>query len=221
MRLISFHSKIALFLLIPALGLPQAPAPKTTLTVKGFPGSAPVIQVNGKSYVEVESLARITNSSISFQSNQITFAFASLGANPGANGTDQAARLTKDVLKAGIEELTAIEEWRTAIVSAIQGSAAMTQDWADGYRRNAESKLALASVPVATDPDRSVIQLLRGEFDKMQKLSDKYLALRNNQTYVSPDSVDSDPLNQQVQSCARGLRGLTAGGEFQDVAVCH
>jgi hypothetical protein len=129
--------------------------------------------------------------------------------------------LTKDVLKAGIEAITAIEEWRTAIVNAVENNAPMTQDWADGYRRNADTKLALASVPVVTGGDRDVLLLLRSEFNNMQKLSDKYLALRNSQTYISPDSLDSDPLNQQIQSCARGLAGLSASSQFQDVAACH
>ena len=35
---------------------PQVPQQKTTLTVEGYPGRAPVIQLNGKSYVEIESL---------------------------------------------------------------------------------------------------------------------------------------------------------------------
>jgi len=222
MRSIRFQGDIAaLFLLLPVLGLPQTPAQKTTLAVKGFPGNAPVIQVNGKSYVEIESLARITSSSISFQANQIMFAFASLAASPAPNETGEPARLTKDVLKAVIDETTAIEEWRTAIVNAVQNNFPMTQDWAEGYRRNADSKLALASIPAVTDADRNVLALLRNEFSNMQKVSDKYVAMRSSQTYISGDSPDSDPLNQQVLSCARGLAALTAGSQIQDVAVCH
>jgi hypothetical protein len=211
----------ALFLLMPALAFSQAPGPKTTLAVKGFSGNAPVIQVNGKSYVEIESLARITNSSLTFQANQIVFTFASLAASPAPGQTEPPARLTKDVLKAAIDEITAIEEWRTAIVTAIQNNSPMTQDWIDGYRRNADTKLALASVPVATDPDRTFVALLRNEFNNMQKVSDTYMAMRKSQAYISEDSVNNDPLNQQVQSCAHALAAVTANSQIQDVVACH
>ena len=42
-----------------------------SLTIAGQSGSAKVIQVNGRNYVEVESFARLTNSSLSFNGNQI------------------------------------------------------------------------------------------------------------------------------------------------------
>jgi hypothetical protein len=45
--------------------------------------------------------------------------------------------------------------------------------------------------------------------------------MHNTQTFVSPDSLDSDPLNQQIQNCAHGVASLTASGQFVDVASCH
>jgi hypothetical protein len=40
-------------------------------------------------------------------------------------------------------------------------------------------------------------------------------------THTSADSVENDPLGEQILSCARSLASLPAGGQFQDVAVCH
>ena len=79
----------------------------------------------------------------------------------------------------------------------------------------------LASTTVTTEPDRNLLLLLRSEFNRMQALSDRYVAMHKSQTFVSPDSLDSDPLNQQLQNCAHGLASLTAGGQFVDVASCH
>ena len=210
----------ALFLLLPALGFPQAQQ-KASLTVKGYPGRAPVIQVNGKSYVEIESLARLTNSSISFQANQITLTLPAPVATPVPAQADQPARLSRDFLRAGIAEMAVIGEWRTAIANAIQNNYPVTEDSADSYRRNAASKLELAATTVVTEPDRSVLLLFRNEFDKMRGLSDKYLAIRKSLTYISPDSLDNDPLNQQIQACARGLAALTSSDQLPDVAACH
>jgi hypothetical protein len=42
-----------------------------TLIVAGQPGQAPIVQINGKSYVDIEALARLTNSSVSLKGNEI------------------------------------------------------------------------------------------------------------------------------------------------------
>ena len=222
MRAISFRNRIlALLLLLPELGLSQVSPQKTTLTVKGYPGRAPVIQVGGKSYVEIESLARLTNSSVSFQANQITLTLATSVAIPVVAQTDQPAKLSKGLLQAGIEEMAVIGEWRTAVVNAVQNNNPIAEDGLDGYRRNADSKLAVASTTVVTDADRNVLLFIKNEFNNMQKLSAQYLATRKSLTYIAPDSLDNDPLNQQIQDCAQGLASLTASGQFQDVATCH
>ncbi len=221
MRVPSLRRKIpVLLLLLPALGLSQAPQQKT-LVVDGYPGRAPVVQVNGKSYVEIESLARLTNGALTFQTNQITLKLVPPAANTAPAPTDQPPKLSKGFLQAGIEEMTVIEEWRTVIVKAVQNNNPVTEDVLDGYRRNADSKLAVASTTVATDPDRNVLSFLKNESGNTQKLSAQYLTMRKSLTFISPDSLDNDPLNQQILNCAQGLTALTANGQFQDVATCH
>src|ERR1022692_3917968 len=42
-----------------------------TLIVNGQPGQIPIVQINGKSYVDVDALARLTNSSVSIKGNQV------------------------------------------------------------------------------------------------------------------------------------------------------
>ena len=58
-------------LLAPVFGLSQSPPQSVTVKVNGSSGDARAVQINGKSYVDIESLARITNGSISFHGNQI------------------------------------------------------------------------------------------------------------------------------------------------------
>jgi hypothetical protein len=210
-----------LLLLLPALGLSQASTQKTTLAVDGYPGRAPVIQMSGKSYVEIESLARLTGGSVTFQTNQITLKLSPSVANAAPAQTDQPVKLSTRFLQAGIEEMAVIEEWRTAIVNAVQKNNPVTEDGLDVYRRNADSKLAVASTTAVSDADRSVLSFLKNEFGNTQKLSDRYLAMRKSLTFISPDSLDNDPLNQQILNCAQGVASLTASGQFQDVATCH
>ena len=125
------------------------------------------------------------------------------------------------ILRANIEELTAIREWRVAILNAVQSNSPVTDDLVAGYRRTADTKHALTAAALVTDSDRSGFALLSNEFSKMQTLSDKYLALRKNLTYIAPDSLDKDPLDQQIVSCARGLASFAANREFEDITACH
>ncbi len=191
---------LAAFLLLPDLGLSQAPGHSETLTVKGYSGKVPVLQVNGKSYVEIDSLAHLTGSSITFLANQIILTLPALGGNAATPETDQTAKsgFSREFLRSGIEEMMAIREWRIAIVDAVQNNYPVMDDWVARHRRTAENNLALASTEVVTASDRSAFSLLSNEFSKMQKLSDKYLAMHKSQTYISGNSVDNDPLNQQI-----------------------
>jgi hypothetical protein len=212
---------LAACLLIPRLALSQVPRQSGTLSVNGYPGQVPVIQVNGRSYVDIESLARLTSGSMSFRGKQIILAFPTSAARAAAPETNQPVGFSKEFLRASIEAMTAVREWRIAIVNAVQTSFPLTDDWASGHRRAVDSKLALASAAAATDSDRSGLALLGNEFSKMQALSDKYLALRKSFTYIAPDSLDKDPLDQQILSCAHGLSSFAASGQFEDVPACH
>jgi hypothetical protein len=196
-----------------------------TLVVSGQSGVAPVIQVNGRSYVEVEALARLTNGSLSFKGNQITLTLPAPAA--GAPTTDSSAsqpagsEFSKEFMKAGIEEMSVIREWRSALVNAVQNGYPLTDDLVAAYRGQAATNLRLASVAVSTDSDQNVYQLLSNEFDKMQQLTNKLLAARKNLNYISRDALKDDPLDQQVLACARSLAAIAASGQFQDDGTCH
>lgn len=224
MRSTSFRNiLLATFLLVAGPGLSRMAGQSKTLTVDGYSGQVPVIQVNGKSYVEIESLARLTGSSIAFRASQTILTLPASAANTPTPETNQPAKsgFSKDFLRAGIEEMTVIREWRVALVNAIQNGYPVMDDWVARYRSTANSKLALASTALVTDSDRNGISLLTNEFGNMQKFSDKYLAMHTSRTYIPPDALDNDPLDQQILECARGLAALIVGGQFQDVAACH
>ena len=64
--------------------------------------------------------------------------------------------------------------------------------------------------------------LLQSEMGMIGQLSDRFLALRSNLTYVNPNSLDNDPLDQKILACAQGMAAIAVpGGMFEDVAACH
>jgi hypothetical protein len=128
---------------------------------------------------------------------------------------------SKEFLRAGIEEMSMIREWRSALASAVQNGEPVTENWIAGFRGPAATNLGLASVAASTDSDRNAFLLLTNEFDNMNKLSDRFVAAHEAMHYTSLDALKNDPLDQQVVTCARSLASMTVGGEFVDDPSCH
>jgi hypothetical protein len=217
-------------LIRPGFAVSQSVQQSGTLTVNGHSGEASVIQANGRSYVDVEALARITNGSIRFNGNQITLMLPSpvRGARmtippPRQTGAAPAppAGFSKGFLKAGIEAMAEIREWRSALESAVQYGFPPRDNWINRYSGAAATSISLASAAASTDDDRQGFQLLNNVFNNMQSLSNKMLSARKNMNYIAPDALQNDPLDQKIVACGRALGAMAAAGRFEDNGACH
>ena len=94
---------LAVLLIVPALASCRAEQVPQTLIVNGQPTHISVVQLNGHSYVDLEALARAAN----------------LTSN---------SEFSKGFMRAGIEQMTIIREWRTALANAIQNQFPITDD---------------------------------------------------------------------------------------------
>jgi hypothetical protein len=187
-----------------------------TLTIEGQSGQAPVIQANGKSCVEIDALAKLTSGSLRFSGDQII-----LTLNPHPASQPESRGLSKAFLNQGIEAMSAIREWRSALESAIRYGFPANDDWVTRYRNAAVTSVQLASVAASTDSDRNASQLVSKQLDNMQQLSDKMLAARGSATYIAPDALASDPLDQKIISCAHALSAMAASGQFNEDSSCR
>src|ERR1035438_10287233 len=215
---------LAALLTVPGLltvnGNSQTPQKATTFTIAGHPGEAQILQINGKSYVEIETLARLTQGTLSFKGNQTTLTLPLSDSVTQVAAPHAKPGFSTAFIQAGIEEMSVIREWRIAIVKAVQNNTPVSEDWVSTHHRLADKTLALASAAASTDDDRSAFPLLTAEFNNMQKLSELYLALRKQASFISPDNFDIS-LEDQILSCARGFVTMTESHEFQDQASCH
>jgi hypothetical protein len=206
-------------LMLPALGSAQTTHKAATFTVAGHAGEAQLLQVNGKSYVEVETLARLTQGTLSFKGNQTILTLPTTEAPaPAAHAQ---AGLSKAFIQASIEEMSVIRDWRTTIVNAVQANTPIAEDWLSSQHRLSEKDLALASAAASTDDDRNALPLLSAEAGNMQKLNDLYIAMRKQAAFISPDEFHNGPLEDQILNCAQGFASMTVTHEFQDQAACH
>jgi hypothetical protein len=129
--------------------------------------------------------------------------------------------LSKGFLKAGIEAMSVVREWHSALANAIQNGFPLAESWLSGYRTQTATALRLAGVAGSTDSDRNAFQLLTNEFNNMSRLSDRYLAARQSLTFISPDALQNDPLNQKILNCGRSLAAMAASRQFEDDGSCQ
>jgi hypothetical protein len=222
---------VALFLVVPGAALSQDANRNRNLIINGQSTQVPVVQVNGRSYVDLEALASAVNGSLSFSGSQIAFSVpigsassASVATSPRpVSPAAQAPNpgFSKGFLNAGIEEAATLREWHTALSSAVQNGYPVTAGMLAPYRAQATTNLRLAATAASTDSDHSAYQLLNNEFQNMAKLSDKYIAARAAMTYISPDALQNDTLNQRFVACGHSLGAMAASGQFVDDGSCN
>jgi hypothetical protein len=182
---------MASFLIVSAAAVAQDANQNRTLVITRQPTQVPVIQVNGRSYVGLEALASVVNGSVGFSGSQIALSM------PLASTMSAPA------------------------AAGVNSAPAPTPASLAPYRAQATTNLRLVSTAVSTDSDRNAYQLLNNEFQNMVKLSNKYVAARANMTYISPDALQNDGLNQRFVACGHTLGATAANGQFVDNGSCN
>lgn len=212
----SFYAKLICGMFVVASGIAESQQAKT-LVVEGHPGHAPVIDANGQSCVDIQALASLTNGSLSFSGSQITLSLH--GGAPA--GQPQSQGFSRDFLSAGIEAMSEIREWRSALQTAVRYGFPPNPDWVNSFSGAATSSVRQASVAASTESDRNAAQLISQELNHMQQLSDKMISARKNMTYIAPDALENDPLDKKIINCAHSLASMAASGQFHDDGSCH
>jgi hypothetical protein len=216
---------LAFFSTLPVLVKLCAAPQNRTLVLTGHPGELTVMEMGGRYYVDIEALTRVANGSISFKGNQMVLSLSPPTANTPATNSEASPSTTpgfsKDFLKAGIEEMSVIREWRIALINAIRQGYPVTEDWVASFRGQAQQNLRLVSVAASTDADRNALRLLNNEFNNMKQLSNRFVEANRSRTYVSPDALDNDPLDQKILSCAHSLAAMAANNQFVDDGTCQ
>ena len=127
------------------------------LLIEGPHGETRVIQVQGKRYVEVDELARITGGSLRFVGNQIMLTLPVSGdtaAHAEQSGPKPAVGFSKPFLTVGIETMREILEWHAALKTAIERGYPLSDEWIGNFRRQIQSSLQHTEAAASTDQDQ-------------------------------------------------------------------
>jgi len=195
----------------------------TSLTIDGQQGQAHVIQVEGRNYVDVDGLARISGGSIRFAGNQIVLTLPGT-AGSSAPAPAQAAApagFSKAFLGEGIEAMSQVREWHAALKNAIERAYPLSEEWLGNFKRQAQTSLRQAGVAASTDMDQKAFPLLTNEFNNMAALSDKYLKMSKDMNYIAPNSLSNDPMEQKLLTCGKSLAAMVSSNQFVDDGSCQ
>jgi len=206
---------VAVAVIVPVIAMSQGMIRK--LVVSGHAGSVPVIRINGKNYVEVEALAQLVSGTLTYGANQMTL---TLGGNEPA-AAEEKVGLSRDFLRAAIEEMSTLREWHTALSTAIENQFPVTREVLGPHETSATKNLRLTQVAATTDADQKAAQLLTNEYQKMKQLSDNFLAKRAAATYIDANALANDTLNQSLNACGRFLGAMAASGQYTDDGTCR
>lgn len=216
-------------LITSGVALGQAQRQSSTLVINGLSGQVPMIQNNGHTYVDLETLARTANGSLSFGTNQIVLtippASAAVAAPVEAAKPADPNGLSTDFMKAGIEAIALLREWASPIGYAIQNGYPIQDQWVANYREQAANGLRMASIAATTPADKNALQLLTNEFEGVKRWSDKLVEASKNmntaQYSMSPGTLRNEPDSQKLITCWHFLGTMLGSGTFQDDNSCH
>jgi hypothetical protein len=199
----------------------STPSKNKILVVNGKSAGPAVRQIDGRSYVDIETLAQVTNGVFTVERHRIllTIPASDSGATPStapasappasappADGPTAPAEtpppsappaqppqgLSRDFASAAITALAEMREMRGAIRAMITYGLAVSDTWAQDDQGRVMTGLRQAEVAASTDADLNALQLLQNEADQLASWADEVFASR--QVLNGAKTVDPNAL---------------------------
>jgi len=209
--------------LLPA-AVAQSELQTRTLVVNGQSGTAVIYRIHNQSFVDLESLARIGNGSVSFQGDQIILTFPA-PATPVSTSTPVDQGMTRAFMSAAVQDLALIKDWHTTMAHAVQRGVPGDGSRLVVFHDRAAEGLRLATVDASSHSDQEALQLLTNHFNQVdhwkRKLVDARKSMSTANYSLTPDALEKDPEYQKIVSCGQFLGTMLAGGQYQDSASCR
>jgi hypothetical protein len=220
-----FHfQKISLLVLVLSIAgaLFAQSTPDKILVVNGKTSATALRVIDGRSYVDIETLAQITNGVLTFEANRVmlTIPVASSNAIP----SHAALGLSSNFAKAAIASLAEMKEWQGALRAMVTYGLATGGDWASSYQDEVMTGLEQATAAASTDSDRAALQLLGNQFANLASWASTLIAERqglDGAKTLDPNSLKNDPALAKISECSRFLGAMLVSGAAIDDPHCH
>jgi len=196
--------------------------PDKILVVNGRTAGRPIVQIDGRSYVDVETLAQITNGAITVQPDRIVLTIPIAASNASSPPPPEA--LSREFAREAIGLLAEMREWRGAIGTTRSYNVPFAGTWPQDYHDRVEADLQRVAVAATTQGDRDALQLLRNEFSNLSNWANDVIAERqalNATKTVDPNLMQNDQQLAKISNCSNFLSGMLVSGAFADSPGCH
>jgi hypothetical protein len=216
-----FLSLLSLGLILSVSAMAARDTPAKTLIVNGNPVDAGVVQVEGRSYVDIEGLAKGIGGAVTFEANQISLTIPT-SVPPEAQETPEV--MSKEFQKIAVFTLAEMREWKGAIGTVITSGMPVAGTWSQDYHDRIEADLMQAALAASTEPDRQALQLLQHEFELLTDWADKVLGERqalNAARTIDPNSLRNDQTLAKITKCGQFLSSMIVSGIFSDDSSCY
>jgi hypothetical protein len=191
---------------------------RMTLVVNGRNVSEAVLEIDGRSYVDLGALARVTNATVAFQANRVVFTMPVL--NDPADPTHQFSR---QFAKAAIAQLALDRAWKDFVAMVIR-LGVPAGSWPQEYRRMAQESMMLTVAEASTPADFKFLELLQNEFANLQQWDNTTFTQRANMVAnqsIDPNALSNDPLFAKISACQDGLTTMLVAGGVSDDTSCR
>jgi hypothetical protein len=229
-RMIQPKPLIALTLLtIVVMASAQTQRQGETFSIQGYMGRANVIRIQGRAFVDVQDLARITKGALTIKEDRIILTLAPGDASEPPPDTARKSGFSPAFTRAAIEAMASIREWGGTLQVVVENGypvgKAMAGNSIRAYEGRAADSVALAAAAASTESDYRGLELLRNEFNNLRAWAESFVNARNEMRAVnlttSEHPLKDDDEAQKMMHCGQFLAQMFAGGTFEDDAACH
>jgi hypothetical protein len=216
------------FLILVGVAVTQASHKTRPLVINGHRGEVIVYQIDGKSFVDLESLVRLTNGSISFHEEQIMLTLPAASESTTLLADNHHAAnlsLSSEFMREAVQTLASLKDWTDKLAyAATRGVPGDGSRLVVLHDRAAES-IRLARVASSSNADHSAFLLLTNEFDIVSNWNDKLIRERKSMDTgkysMSENALNADEHYQKIVNCGKFLGTMIPSGQFQDDYACH
>jgi len=220
---------IAVLLTIAVAAPTQTGHSPEVLSIEGFPGEVAVIKLQGRGYVDVQELARVTHGSLRFEKGRSVLTLPRSDSSETSGEKPKRSGFSRPFRGAAIEAMASMREWAGLLMVAVQNGYPVGNNMAGNtivaYQGRAADRLALAAAAASTDEDYRGLELLRSEYNKGQEWSEKYVQARTSLSAanytVTEHAFENDLDAQNIVKCGQFLATMFASGTLQEDASCR
>lgn len=198
-----------------------------SLSINGHTGNATVYQIDGRTYVDLESLVRVGNGTLSFKGDQITLSFPAPDGDSTRSDHQGSAdgNLSTEFMTASVKTVAVLKEWTNTLSYGVQRGVPGDGSRLVVFHDRGSEALRLAAVAASSRADQDALQLLTNQFNTLSAWSDKLVGERRNMDTgkysISADALKNDDTYQKFTACTGFLNKMLPSGTYQDDSSCH